>query len=260
VRVSRFANNGDFFLAVLKSFKEGGTVVVTYNGFDEDDEVPLQYLCAQPKPVPEVFSQKNTRGVTSQQATVGAHVDAPVAASAPAKNVEDVEFTDTEKKAWDKRIVALAKAEKVHAEKEDKSKEDAARVQKEAAEKAKADKVKKVQLEKKAKDNLKREKTEAAQKAKAEMAKAPTDVASELKEEVSLTPNDSNDASSQQLTADVDGKVEPTERGIYPEGCVVEVLCGVEGEEVWVPARVDEVLQYEDRVSVFINSFILPLL
>jgi hypothetical protein len=45
---------------VLKSFKEGGTVVVTYNGFDEDDEVPFQYLSALSKPVSELLKAQES--------------------------------------------------------------------------------------------------------------------------------------------------------------------------------------------------------
>jgi hypothetical protein len=41
---------------------------------------------------------------------------------------------------------------------------------------------------------------------------------------------------------------EPTERGVFSENCLVEILCGEAGEEIWVPARVLEVLQFQDRV------------
>lgn len=44
---------------------------------------------------------------------------------------------------------------------------------------------------------------------------------------------------------------EPTERGVFPENCLVEILCGEEDEEIWVAARVLEVLQYQDRVRCY---------
>jgi len=43
-------------------------------------------------------------------------------------------------------------------------------------------------------------------------------------------------------------EAEPTDFGVFPESCVVEILCGVDGEELWVPAKVLEVLQFQDQV------------
>jgi hypothetical protein len=212
--------------------------------------------------VPLVLSPKEAKALAAKTAKAAKEAAAKTAKNDAAVKIPktsldvmpgDVVFTDKDKKVWDKQIKAIAKAEKAHAEKETKAKAkaDAARVKKEVAEKAKADKAKKVRLEKEAKEKLQREKAEAALKAKAEKAKAPIDVAAQLKMKEPSNSNDSHDVTSQKLTANADGLIEPTKRGIYPEGCIVEVLCGEGGEEVWVPARVDEVLQYEDRVGSF---------
>jgi hypothetical protein len=42
----------------------------------------------------------------------------------------------------------------------------------------------------------------------------------------------------------------PTAAGLFPQGCLVEIACGEEGEkEVWMPARVGEVIFTKERKS-----------